>query len=407
MRLRRGALLGVALVLGLSGCERAEERASDTGATTLTVYASLPLQGAAGPESEAIANGARLALEEAGGKAGELVVKLVVLDDSTPSSGRWDPEQAAENARTVVRDRTAIAYLGDGPSGATAVSLPILNSGGVLQVSPTSAYAGLTGTLDADKGEPDKYYPSGRRTFARPVPGDDVQALAVTAALEDEGCRRVMVLDDRDVAGRGLSVGVERTAVAEGIEVVGTEGLRPGFDVQAEARGVAEGEADCVVVAAALADWVPEFFDALHAADPQLELFGGSDLASDGFAGSLARGTQARTHLTSPPGVLEPLPAVRDFDRRYREAFRLPPRTGAIYGHEAMGLVLAAIEGAGAKGNDRTAVTRALFSLGERRGPFGAYRIDRRGNTTSRRYSRLSVRGGRVVGPETVTYPPG
>jgi len=407
MRPRLAAMLAAALALGLTACERADEETGDTGSTTLTVYASLPLQGPAGPESVAVANGARLALREAGGKVGDLVVKLVVLDDSTPAAGRWNPEQTADNARTAVRDRTAIAYLGDGPSGATAISLPILNAAGVLQVSPTSGYQGLTGTQDAEKGEPEKYYPSGRRTFARPVPGDDVQARALLASLTDEHCRRLQVLDDLDVSGRGLAAGVGRAAAAAGIEVVGRDQLRADVDIAAEAQAITTGGADCVLFAGALAAWVPGLFDALHAADPQLELFGGEGLASDAFAAALGAGTQARTHLTAPVGVLEPRPGVRAFLRRYRKALGADARTGALYGYEAMRLVLAGIQRAGPLGNDRAAVTRALFALGERKSPLGPYRIDREGNTTSTAYSRLTLRGGRLVRSQTASFPPG
>jgi len=406
---RLTATLAAVLVLGLglTACERADEDTGDTGSTTLTVYVSLPFQGSAGPDSVAVANGARLALREAGGKAGDLIVKLAVLDDSTPAAGRWDRKQTADNARIAVRDRTTIAYLGDGPSGATTISLPILNAAGVLQVSPTSGYQGLTGTRDADAGEPEKYYPSGLRTFARPVPGDDVQARAILAGLRDEKCRRLQVLDDRDVAGRGLATAVGRAAITAGIEVVSREGLRADVDVTEEAAAITKDGADCVLFAGALAGWIPELFDALHAADRQLELFGGDGLASDAFAAALSVGTQARTHLTAPVGVLEPLPGIRAFLRHYRQTLGVEARSGALYGYEAMRLVLAAIERAGPLGNDRTAVTRALFALGERRSPLGPYRVDRDGNATSTAYSRLALRRGALVRRRTASFPEG
>ena len=407
MRPCLAGLLLVVLALGLAACERADERASDTGATTLTVYASLPLQGPSGPESQAVANGARLALREAGGRAGDFVVKLAVLDDSTPKAGRADPTQTADNARTVARDRTAIAYLGDGPSGATAISLPILNAAGLMQVSATSGYGGLTGAQDADKGEPEKYYPSGVRTFARPVPADGIQARALLAALRGDDCRRLQLLDDRDVAGRGLATTVERLATAARIEVVGRDTVRVDANLADEAAAIVERRPDCLLYAGALAEGVPRLFDALHSADPQLELFGGEGLASDDFAAALAAGTQRRTELAAPPGVLEPLAGVRAFVRDYRNAFGVPARSGALYGREAMRLLLAAIERAGPRGGDRAAVTRALFSLGPRESPLGRYRITPAGDTTSTAYTLLGVRDDRLVRRRTASFPPG
>lgn len=408
MRSRLLAGVAVALAVSLTACERADERSGDTGATTLTVYASLPFQGPSGPDSEQAANGARLALREAGGKAGELVIKLVVLDSSTTRSERWDPAQTADNARVAVRDRTAIAYLGDGPSGATAISLPILNAAGIVQVSPTSSYQGLTGSRDAGKGEPERFYPSGRRSFARPIPGDDVQGRAMTDLMLDQGCRRVQLLADRDVGGQGLAAATTRSATAAGMEIAAREDLRADVDVQKLARSVASNGVDCALFAGALAEWVPGLFDALQAADPRLQLFGGGDgLASDAFAAAMAPATQAQVHLTAPAGVSEPLPGVRAFVRRYERAFDGPARNAALHGYDAMRLVLAAVERAGAQGGDRTAVTEALFALGERRSPLGPYAIGRDGASTRTEYAQLAVRDGRVVRRRTASFGPG
>src|SRR5215212_2961748 len=111
---------------------------------TLTVYSSLPLSGANRPQAQAIVRGAGLALEEAGGVAGGRPVRYVSLDDSTRRAGSWVPERAAGNARRAAQDRSTIAYLGEFNSGASAVSMPILNEAGIPQISPSNTYTGLT-----------------------------------------------------------------------------------------------------------------------------------------------------------------------------------------------------------------------------------------------------------------------
>ncbi len=390
------ALAVAALAVGVSGCERADEQAAETNSTTLTVYASLPLQGPSGPESLEVSNGERLALRQAGGRAGDSTIKLVVLDDSTPAAQRWDARQTADAARTVVRDKTAIAYLGDGDSGATAISLPVLNAAGVLQVSPTSTYAGLTRPEEADKGEPEKYYPAGTQTFARTAPSDRFQATALVALLGRRGCGSVQVLDDRDVYGRGLATAIQRGAAAAGIDVVGRESLRPGVDAAKQAEGIAAHGGDCIVFGGTAAPWVADLFDALHRAAPRAELLGGTGLASDGFAASLDPGTQARTSLTTFAPIA-PSAEGRRFVSAYRAAFGTTPAPAAAYGYEAMRLVLASIEAAGPKGGNRTAVARALFGLGERSGPLGRFRIDRHGDTSLTAYGEGALRDGRVV----------
>ncbi len=152
------ALFGLAVLalLVLAGCAR--EDAADsaaTNSTTLTVWSSLPLQGPEGAESRDILEGQKLALLQAGGRVGPYTVKLSSLDASTAAAQGWDPEQTAENARRALRDRTTIAYLGESSSGATAISLPILNASGIPQVSPQATYTGLTHR--AGRCEPERY----------------------------------------------------------------------------------------------------------------------------------------------------------------------------------------------------------------------------------------------------------
>src|ERR671914_3112010 len=97
------------------------------GGSTVNVYSSLPLQGASRPQTTAMVEGIKLALEQNNGKAGETTVKYTSLDDSTAQAGTWTPEATGANARKVAQDDQAIAYIGEFNSGASAISIPILN----------------------------------------------------------------------------------------------------------------------------------------------------------------------------------------------------------------------------------------------------------------------------------------
>src|SRR4051812_30710058 len=137
----RGLLSAMALLLApatvLAGCGDAGDTGTQTGSNTLTIYSGLPLQGPSRAESLSIINGEKLALEQAGGQVGKFIVKYVSLDDASSSKQGWDPAVAITNARTVVQDKSTIAYLGDFDTGATAISLPLLNSAAILQISPS------------------------------------------------------------------------------------------------------------------------------------------------------------------------------------------------------------------------------------------------------------------------------
>ena len=59
-----------------SGSSGSGEESSGGG--SLTVYSSLPLQGASRPQSEDVINGIKLALQQKGGKCGDFTIKYDV-----------------------------------------------------------------------------------------------------------------------------------------------------------------------------------------------------------------------------------------------------------------------------------------------------------------------------------------
>jgi len=64
------------------------------------------------------------------------------------------------NARRAAADSSAIGYIGEFNSGASAISMPILSEAGIPQISPSNTYVGLTRSgSGAAPGEPDKYDP--------------------------------------------------------------------------------------------------------------------------------------------------------------------------------------------------------------------------------------------------------
>src|ERR671911_2857465 len=118
----------VALAAGASACGDDDDGGGGgEGGSTVDVYSSLPLQGAQRLQTTAMVDGIKLALEQAGGKAGNTTIKYTSLDDSTAQAGTWTPEATQRNAERVAQDDAAIAYIGEFNSGGSAVSIPILN----------------------------------------------------------------------------------------------------------------------------------------------------------------------------------------------------------------------------------------------------------------------------------------
>jgi branched-chain amino acid transport system substrate-binding protein len=386
-RLVMWACLLASLALGVSACGDDEGGGGGTaegGGSTLTVYSSLPLQGDSRPQSEDVNRGIQLALDQAGGKAGNFTIKLVQLDDATASAGKWDPGQTSANARKVVGDDSAIAYIGEFNSGATAISLPILNEAGILQVSPSNTYVGLTRAEGADAGEPDKYYPGGTRTFGRVVPADHIQAAAQVTYMQDQNCSSVYILNDKEVYGAGLAGQVETIAEEQGLQVDGNDGIdTKAANFRALGAKISSAGSDCFFFGGITQNKGVQVFKDVYAANPEIKMFGPDGVAESAFSEELGPEVEQNVFITNP--TLDPKlypPAAQEFFDAFNAEYGKNPEPYAIYGYEAMNLVLEAIKGAGDSGNDRAAVVEAFFQIKGRESVLGTYDIDENGDTT-------------------------
>jgi branched-chain amino acid transport system substrate-binding protein len=365
----------------------------------LTVYSSLPLQGDSRPQSEDVVRGEQLALEKAGGKAGNFKIKYVSLDDATAATGKWEPGKVSENARKAVGDDKTIAYLGEFNSGASAISAPLLNEAGILQVSPSNTYVGLTRSEGAEKGEPQKYQPSGTKTFARVVPADHIQAAAQVAYMKDNGVTKLYILNDKEVYGKGVADQVEKIAGEQGIEVVGNDGIdTKAANFRALASKINSAGADGFFFGGITQNKGVQVFKDVHAANPDIKMFGPDGVAESAFSEKLGANVEKNVYITNP--TLDPKeypPAAQDFFKEFKAKYGKDPEPYAIYGYEAMSLVLEALKNAGDKANDRQAVVDELFKIKGRESVLGTYDIDENGDTTLSDYGGNRIEGGKLT----------
>ncbi len=379
-----GALLPGA---GLAACGD-DDSAVPSGSDTLTLYSSLPLQGPDRTRSRDMVNAIKLALQQAGGKAGPFNVTYVSLDSATREAGTWTADKVLANARQAVRDVNAIAYIGDRDSAATALSLPLTNEGHMLQVSPSSTYDGLTRS-SRRQGEPERFYPSGDRTFARVVPPDRVQASALVGYMKASGVRTLALLADRRIYGGGLADQVQQAALRQGIAVVDRGRIDASRgDLAKTARGVAESGADAFLFAGTTDTGAARIFSAVARAAPRMLLFGPAAVADHAFVDALPEAARAKMRVTTPalPVRLLP-PSARRFRDRFRTTFGRQPAPEALQAYEAASAVLHAIESAGLKGNRREAVTDQFLGIRDRQSVLGEYSIDGHGDPTLSTYA--------------------
>jgi branched-chain amino acid transport system substrate-binding protein len=374
---------------------------------SVTIYSSYPLQGAGRAQSEAAVNGAKLALEQAGGKAGDIDVKYDPLDDSTAQAGNWTPEQTSANARKAAQDKSTAVYLGEFNSGASAVSIPILNEAGIAQISPSNTAVGLTSNdPGATPGEPDKYYPTGKRTFARIVPKDTIQGAALATLMKEDGCTKVQLLNDKEVYGAGLANNIEASAKAQGLTVSSNEAIdknAPNYRSLAQKAKAAND--DCMVFAGITANNAAQVFKDFAAALPNAKLYGPDGVADttfaspkDGIPTEVANRTKVTIATLSPDQYP---PQGQEFFKSYTEKYgEENPDPYAIYGYEAMELALDSIKRSGT--GERADVVKALFDTKNRDSVLGTYSIDANGDTSLTDYGVYSIADGQLKFDKTI-----
>ncbi|MBW3607075.1 MAG: branched-chain amino acid ABC transporter substrate-binding protein [Actinobacteria bacterium] len=404
---------------GVAACGDDDEAADTGGATTtattgeaaggeLTIYSSLPLQGASRPQTTAMVNGIRLALKEADNKAGNFTIKYQSLDDSTAQAGSWTPEATSQNARRAAQDENVGAYIGEFNSGASAVSIPILSEAKVPQISPANTAVGLTSDEPgAEKGEPEKYYPTGFRNYVRIVPKDTIQGSALATVMKEDGCTKVAMANDREVYGAGLSRNIEMSAEDQDLRILFNDGIDPkAANYRSLASRAKSQGADCFVYSGITANNAVQLFKDFEAALPNAKLYGPDGVAESGFADPKEGGVPASVgeKIKVTVATLDPAsypPEGRQFFEQFEQEYGEPnPDPYAIYGYEAMRLALDAIERS--QTGEKEDVVKALFATEERSSVLGTYSIDDNGDTTLTDYGVYSIDGGELEFEKTV-----
>jgi branched-chain amino acid transport system substrate-binding protein len=398
--------MAVAAGATVAGCGIRGIAGNRIGGTKLTIYASLPFRGASRISGAAVLGGAELALSAVHDRIGKYRIVFRVLDDATVQSRGWDPGQTTANARLAAQNKTTIGYIGEFNSGASAVSIPLLNRAGIPQISPSSTAVGLTaGGPEASPGEPQKYYPTGRRTYARVVPNDTVQA-AVQAKLQREaGCTKSYVLDDGEVDGMDMASSFAVAAKTAGLHVVGVAPFNPkATDYSSVAKSVAQTGADCVLISALTEENAVLVTEQIARALPDAQLFASGGAAESTYTdpddGGIPLALDPRILITV--ATLDPSaypPAGRRFFALYAKRYG-SPQPYAIFGYEAMSLMLDAISRAtdhGTAAAIRSRVVAAIFATHDRHSVLGTYSIDRNGDTSLDRYGVYRVRAGQLA----------
>jgi branched-chain amino acid transport system substrate-binding protein len=202
-----------------------------SGTPKYLIASDLPRQGAQRTQSNQMVKAIQFILGGAGWKAGAYTIGFQDCDDSTAQAGKWDSAKCSANGNAYARNKDVIGVLGTFNSGCAEIIVPILNraaGGPVGMISPANTYTGLTAKGPGTAaGEPGKYYPTGKRNYARVVAQDQYQGAADALLAQRLGVKTIYILNDKEAYGLGVASNVRHAVQKLGIAIKGFDALDP------------------------------------------------------------------------------------------------------------------------------------------------------------------------------------
>ena len=260
-------------------------------------------------------------------------------------------------------------------------------------------------------GEPQKYYPTGIRTFARVVPNDRIQAIAQVRVQQEMGCTSTYVLNDGEVDGADAARSFEVAAQAAHLRLAGPQTfVRDATSYKALASGIAKLAPDCMLIAADTESGAVLLTTELASAMPTVKIFGTAGLAESTYAdpaeGGIPLSVDPQVVVTSPTLGLNEYPPSAPRVQHCVPAPIRPARAGRdlrLRGDEP--------NAQRDRASDRQAaprrrcarqVRRAIFATRDRHSVLGTYSIDANGDTTLRRYGVCGIVQGQLTFSEAI-----
>ena len=399
---------GSVTALPASSCQGIYYQGS--GKPDYIIASDLPLQGSSRTQTIEMTKAIKFDLKQHNFKAGSYNIGYQSCDDSTAQAGKWDSGKCSANGHAYADNKKVIGVIGTFNSGCAEIIIPILNraaDGPVGMVSPANTYVGLTHSGPGTAaGEPDKYYPNGKRNYIRMVAADDYQGASNAMLAKQLGYKSVFVFNDKEAYGLGVATDFRNAAKKLGLKIAGFTAWDPkASSYAALANKVKQSGADVAYLGG-------------------LECENGSKLIKD------LRGTLGKTFpLIAPDGFSsfsdvwknsggaalgmyisvagEPNdklgPAGKKFVKDFGAELGASPNPYSAYGAQSMEVMLTAIANSG---GSRAKVADNLLHTKVTDGILGTFSINANGDTTSNPVTQYKLgQGGKAPAFKTITPP--
>jgi len=374
------------------------------GQPDFIIASDLPLQGAIRHQTIEINRAIIWDLQDRSWTAGQYHIAYQSCDDSTAQTGGWDPGKCAANAHQYASNRSVIGVVGTFNSGCAKIEVPIenrANPGPLAMVSPANTNPGLTTTgPGSTPGEPNKYYPTGVRNYARVVANDQYQGAADAMFTKSLGKTKVFVLNDKQTYGAGVALTYTKAAKALGLDVVGNQGWdAKASSYEALGQAIKKSGAQVVFLGGIVCNNGAKLMQDIKSVDPSIQL-----QMPDGFSDPNANGSVGNGAYISvaglPPKALTGKGAV--FVSQFSKSIGEQANPYAAYGAEAADVLLNAVA---KSGGQRSAVAKALFGMSVSGGILGSFTINAQGDTSGASITVYKQQGKNLNPVKTLTPP--
>jgi branched-chain amino acid transport system substrate-binding protein len=344
-----------------------------------------------------------------GWKAGKYTLAYQSCDDSTAQAGKWDSGKASANANAYAQNSSVVGVIGTFNSGAAEIEIPILNrapNGPIAMVSPANTYVGLThGGAGTAPGEPGKYYPTGKRNYARVVAADDFQGAADAILAKSLNVKKVYILNDKEAYGLGVATNFKNAAKKLGLSISGfTAWDGKASSYEALAVKIKSSGAQGVFVGGLVCENGGKLIKDIASGAPGVKI-----MLPDGFTPISAvvqqGGAAAEGATVSVAGL--PNTALKGagatFVKNFTKADKRAPDPYSVYAAQAAEALVGAIK---QSNGTRADIAKQVFKINLKNSILGTLKFNANGDVTANPVTIYKIKGGksttlRVIVPPT------
>jgi branched-chain amino acid transport system substrate-binding protein len=390
--------------LPASSCEAIQNSSGQ-----ILVASDLPRQGAQRTQSSQMTRAIAFIFKQHNWKAGKYSLAYQSCDDSTAQAGKWDSGKCSANANNYAQNSSVGMVIGTFNSGCAEIIAPILNraaNGPVAMVSPANTYVGLThpgpGTV---AGEPGKYYPTGKRNYARVVAADDFQGAADAVLTKTLGVKKIFILNDKEAYGLGVATNYKNAAKKLGLKIVGfTAWDGKASSYEALAVKIKASGANAVFLGGLICENGGKLIKDIKAGVPASTRI----IMPDGFTPISATVQQGGTATEGAFVSVAGLPnsalkgAGKAFVKAFTKADHRAPDPYSVYAAQAAEVAVAAI---GQSNGTRADIAKQLFKINLKGSILGNVSFNSNGDVTSNPVTIYRIKGGKSTTYKVIVPP--